>query len=132
LIRDSHQRGWREGLLIYLPATAQEQLFTGIDTLASRGSHVAVEDSVPLDAAAFTAKVEEERAATDDGRGPFFQLVYNEQCAPTAEWFGRRGWVAVPTVLSDYLCELGRPVPELDSEAGPMVANLNLVSAHRD
>ncbi|MGH3524586.1 MAG: class I SAM-dependent methyltransferase, partial [Mycobacterium sp.] len=33
-----------EGLLIYLPATAQEQLFSGIDTLAGPGSHLAVED----------------------------------------------------------------------------------------
>jgi methyltransferase (TIGR00027 family) len=31
-----------EDLLIYLPAAAQQQLFTGIDALASSGSHVAV------------------------------------------------------------------------------------------
>ncbi len=37
-----------EGLLIYLPAKAQEQLFTGIDGLAGHGSHVAVEDGAPL------------------------------------------------------------------------------------
>ena len=33
-----------EGLLVYLPATAQHQLFAGIDSLAAPGSHVAVED----------------------------------------------------------------------------------------
>ncbi|BCI91843.1 hypothetical protein NIIDMKKI_70490 [Mycobacterium kansasii] len=37
-----------EGLLIYLPAAAQEQLFTGIDNLACPGSHAAVEDGSPL------------------------------------------------------------------------------------
>ena len=30
-----------EGLLIYLPATAQRQLFTGIDALSAPGSHAA-------------------------------------------------------------------------------------------
>ncbi len=35
-----------EGLLIYLPAVAQEQLFAGIDGLAASGSHVAVEDGI--------------------------------------------------------------------------------------
>ena len=33
-----------EGLLIYLPADAEEQLFTGINSMAGHGSHVAVED----------------------------------------------------------------------------------------
>ena len=35
-----------EGLLIYLPATAQRQLFTGIDALSAPGSHAAVEEAV--------------------------------------------------------------------------------------
>ncbi len=42
-----------EGLLIYLPAAAQEQLFTGIDSLAAPGSHVAVEDGASLPDDAF-------------------------------------------------------------------------------
>ena len=50
-----------EGLLIYLPAAAEQQLFTGIDTLAAPGSHVAVEDGAPLDQDEFEDKVEEER-----------------------------------------------------------------------
>ena len=57
-----------EGLLIYLPATAQEQLFTGIDGLAGHGSHVAVEDGAPMKPDEFEAAVEEERAAAADGR----------------------------------------------------------------
>lgn len=36
-----------EGLLLYLPATAQQQLFTGIDALAAPSSHVAVEEAAP-------------------------------------------------------------------------------------
>ncbi|MGO8852365.1 MAG: SAM-dependent methyltransferase, partial [Mycobacterium sp.] len=59
----------------------------------------------------------------------FFQLVYNERCAPATEWFGSRGWTAVGTPLADYLRENGRPVPGPDTEAGPMISRNTLVSA---
>ena len=123
-----------EGLLIYLPATAQEQLFTGIDGLASPGSHVAIEDGVPLDRDEFEAKREEERAAIDEGAQErvFFQLIYNQRCAPATEWFGARGWTAVGTPLAEYLRQNGRPVPGPDIEAGSMVARNTLVSAVKD
>jgi methyltransferase (TIGR00027 family) len=119
-----------EGLLIYLPADAEEQLFTGIDKLASSGSHLAVEDSSPMDSDAFEAKVRAERAGQSD-RGPFFQLVYNEQHAPADRWFGEHGWDTVATPLDDYLRSLGRPLPTPDEEAGPMVDSISLVSAER-
>ena len=117
-----------EGLLIYLPATAQYQLFTGIHELAAPGSHVAVEEGVPMPDEEFQAKVEETRTA-DDSRGGWFQLVYNEQHAPAAQWFGERGWTAVATPLSDYLRSLGRPVPAPNSESGQMVSSINEVEA---
>jgi methyltransferase (TIGR00027 family) len=118
-----------EGLLIYLPAAAQEQLFTGIDGLASMGSHVAVEDGAPLPPEQFEAKVEEERATPEGDQRAFFQLVYNERCAPATEWFGAHGWTAIGTSLNGYLREVGRPIPGPDSEAAPMFALNTLVSA---
>ncbi|MEE6178789.1 class I SAM-dependent methyltransferase [Mycobacterium sp. 050134] len=120
-----------EGLLIYLPAAAQEQLFTGIDGLAARGSYVAVEDGAPLDREEFEAKLEHEIAAIASGEDDrtFYQLVYNERIAPATEWFGTRGWKAVGTPLADYLRENGRPVPGPETEAGPMIARNTLVSA---
>ena len=119
-----------EGLLIYLPASAQEQLFTGVNSLAAPGSHVAVEDGAPMNDDAFQAAVAEEREAAAQGDGRvFFQLVYNEQHAPATEWLDSHGWTAVGTPLADYLREVGRPVPGLDTEAGPMVARNTLVSA---
>jgi methyltransferase (TIGR00027 family) len=122
-----------EGLLIYLPAAAQQQLFTGIDALASAGSHVAVEDGAPMPAEAFSAAVEAERAAQAEGdERVFFQLVYNERHAPAGEWFGEHGWKAVATPLADYLNEVGRPVPGPDTEAGPMIARNALVSAVKE
>jgi methyltransferase (TIGR00027 family) len=119
-----------EGLLIYLPAAAQEQLFTGIDALASSGSHVAVEDGAPLPADTFKAAVEEERAAQAEGdERLFFQLIYNEQHAPAQQWLGEHGWTAVATPLADYLHQVGRPVPGPETEAGPMIARNTLVRA---
>ena len=119
-----------EGLLIYLPAAAEEQLFTGIDGLAGHGSHVAVEDGAPMDPEDFEAAVAEERASTAQGDGRvFFQLVYNERHAPATEWFGNHGWNAVGTPLADYLRQVGRPVPGPETEAGPMIARNTLVSA---
>ena len=130
---ESKPSAWiAEGLLIYLPASAQEQLFNGIDSLAAPGSHVAVEDGAPMQPEEFEAAVAEERAAAAGGdQRLFFRLVYNEQIAPAAEWFGKHGWKAVGTPLADYLHEVGRPVPGPDTEAGPMIARNTLVSAVR-
>jgi methyltransferase (TIGR00027 family) len=119
-----------EGLLIYLPAAAQEQLFTGIDSLAGHGSHVAVEDGAPMEREDYEAAVEEEREAVAQGDGRvFFQLIYNEHAGPATDWFGARGWSAVGTPLADYLRDVGRPLPPADSEAGEMIARNTLVSA---
>jgi methyltransferase (TIGR00027 family) len=120
-----------EGLLIYLPAAAEGQLFTGIDTLAGSGSQVAVEDGAPMPSDDFAAAVEAERNA-GEGRRVFHQLVYNERCAPADQWFGERGWNAVATPLADYLRALHRPVPGPDTEAGPMIARNSLVRATRE
>jgi methyltransferase (TIGR00027 family) len=122
-----------EGLLIYLPAAAEEQLFTGIDGLAAPASHVAVEDGAPMASEDYAAAVEEEKAAlaegAEGGQRVFFQLVYNERHAPADQWFGEHGWTAEPTPLADYLREVGRPVPGPDVEAGPMVARNTLMRA---
>jgi methyltransferase (TIGR00027 family) len=119
-----------EGLLLYLPGDAQAQLFSGIDALASPGSHAAVEDSAPMSPEEFQAGVEEERAARANGdKRLFFQLIYNEQHAPADQWLGEHGWNAVATPLADYLREVGRPVPGPESAAQSMVARATLVRA---
>ena len=122
-----------EGLLIYLPATAQQELFTGIDALAGPGSHIAVEDGAPMPQDEFTAAIEDERAANARGEGRlFFQLIYNEQFAPADQWLSEQGWTANATPLADYLREAGRPVPGPGTEAGPMIARNTLISAVKD
>ena len=119
-----------EGLLVYLPAAAEQQMFSGIDALAAPGSHVAVEDSAPMASEQLEAAIEEERAARAEGdQRLFFQLVYNERHAPADQWFDQHGWTAEPTPLADYLREVGRPVPGPDVEAGAMVARNTLMRA---
>ena len=117
-----------EGLLIYLPAAAQDHLFTGIDALSSSGSHLALEEGRPMDRAAFKAKVEEAKAA-EDMRGQWWQMVYNEQCAPAAQWFSGHGWRTEATALTDYLQSVQRLVPTGDAEVVNMVNSITLVRA---
>lgn len=111
-----------EGLLVYLPAAAERDLFTGIDSLAGPGSRVAVEDVIVMDQDAFEA------ARTED---EWFSLVYNEKHAAAAEWFGARGWTTAATPLTDYFRECGRPLPPADSQGGQMVNSVVLVTATR-
>ncbi len=115
-----------EGLLIYLPATAQDQLFTGIDSLACLGSRVAVEEGRPMDQTAFKAKVEETKAA-DDISDQWWQLIYNEQCAPAAQWFSHRGWDTEATPLAEYIESVGRVVPLSNVEVATMIESITLV-----
>ena len=115
-----------EGLLVYLPAPAQEQLFSCIDALSGPGSRVAVDETPPMPSDALEARRAEERAA---GELLYFTLIYNEQHAPLHEWFSARGWSADPTRLVEYLRQVGRPLPPADSEAGLMVGSLSLVTA---
>lgn len=127
--RDDEPSAWiAEGLLIYLPAAAQEQLFRGIDALACPGSRLALEEGRPMDRDAFRAKVAE-AAESGDMRGQWWQLVYNEQCAPAAQWFSGHGWKAEATALTEYLDSVGRPVPTGDAEVANMIQSITLVSA---
>jgi methyltransferase (TIGR00027 family) len=116
-----------EGLLIYLPASAQDQLFSGIDALSAPGSRLAVEEGRPMPGWVFEAKRQEERDAGESGS--FFTLIYNEQIAPADEWFGARGWDATPTPLAGYLRDVGRPIPPDDPDAGPMADANTMVTA---
>jgi methyltransferase (TIGR00027 family) len=116
-----------EGLLIYLPATAQHQLFTGIDALSAPGSRAALEEAAPMGEAELEQARADERASGNEGQ--FFSLIYNEQHAPAAEWFGNHGWRPESVALTDCFREIGRPIPPPESEAGPMFADIRLVSA---
>ena len=116
-----------EGLLVYLPAAAQGELFTGIHSLAAPGSHVAVDDGKPFSDELFEQARQAERESQDGSQ--FFSLIYNEQHAPAIDWFTEHGWQGTAVDLPDYCRQIDRPVPPPDSEAGPMFASISLVSA---
>jgi len=81
-----------------------------------------------MDNTAFKAKVHQAKEA-DDMRGQWWQLVYNEQCAPAAQWFSQRNWSAVETTLTDYLESVGRAVPTSEEDVTNMIRSITLVSA---
>ena len=81
-----------------------------------------------MDRHAFNAKVEEAKAARDM-RGQWWQMVYNEQCAPAAQWFSQRRWSADEVALSDYLESLGRHAPTAEAEVSNMIGSITLVTA---
>lgn len=116
-----------EGLLVYLPASAQGDLFEGIDDLAAPDSRVAVDDGKPFSDALYQAARNEERASGDGAQ--FFSLIYNEQHAPAIDWFTDHGWKGAAVELPEYCRQMARPVPGPDSEAEPMFASISLVSA---
>jgi len=124
---DAEPSAWiAEGLLVYLPAAAQDQLFTGLDSLACSGSRLAVEEGRPMERQAFTAKVEEAKAAADM-RGEWWQLIYNEQIAPAAQWFSEHGWTTEATELTDYLSAVDRAVPTDEADVVNMITSITLV-----
>ncbi|MDX1872036.1 class I SAM-dependent methyltransferase [Mycolicibacterium sp. 120266] len=117
-----------EGLLIYLPATAQGELFHGIHALSAPGSHAGIEEGDPMPAAAYEAAKHAE-AGAPDGDGSFFQLIYNEQVAKAADWFTGHGWDAEATPLAEQIRGLGRPLPAAGSQSALMVQSNTLVTA---
>ena len=116
-----------EGLLIYLPATAQRQLFTGIDALAASGSHVAVEEATPMGES--DLKTARGRGARLGQRGPVLQPHLQRATCPGRRLVRQPRLARRAVRLTDYFHRVGRPVPGPDSEAAPMFADISLVSA---
>ena len=117
-----------EGVLMYLPATAQEQLYAGIDSLAAPGSRAALEEMHPLDEEDLEAKRAEERAAGNQP-GTFFTLIYNEKHRDAVKWFGQRGWTVEGIVTADYFRQIRQPVPPPGTDGGQMLRTGSLVTA---
>ena len=97
-----------EGLLLYLPSSAQDDLFRFINALSAPGSHVAANDSSPLDPAEFESRLADEIA---HGLPPHFQLIYNERSASVASWFSSYGWTATEIPVAEFLARADRPTP---------------------
>ena len=114
-----------EGLLMYLPAEAQDRLFEQITELSAPGSRVSAE--------AVRHQDEERRAqmrqrwdkiADDMGierTVDIAELTYNDpHRADLVEWLNGHGWTATGTGSVDEMRRLGRyvEVPDLQDETG--------------
>jgi methyltransferase (TIGR00027 family) len=116
-----------EGLLIYLPPEAQEQLFDTIDQLSAPGSRVAIEQMDPLPeevATGMAENLEQEPSGVAD----WVRLIYNQPRDEAAAWFRGRGWTADQIYMPDYLREQDRALPEPDPSTA---SQISLVTALR-
>ncbi|MGI9124884.1 MAG: class I SAM-dependent methyltransferase [Mycobacterium sp.] len=122
----SHPTAWlAEGLLMYLPAEAQDTLFEQITDLSAPGSRVSAEAVRHHDEDRRAAMRERwEKMADEVGieRTVDIQdLTYNDpHRADVTEWLNDRGWVASGTVSTDEMRRLDRwvEVPDDDYRDG--------------
>lgn len=121
-----------EGLLPFLPASAQESMFASIDELSGPGSRVAVEifgvDAQRRQEAQqrwAQLRAKREMRGEDTSFDPF-DLWFDDDGRPDpADWFTARGWATESVSARDEATRLGRP-PQADAgpfQNGFMVAN---------
>ena len=109
-----------EGLLMYLPADAQDRLFTLITELSASGSRIAVE-TVGIHSEERRARMQDrfERIAAELGIEREFdvqELMYNDpDRADVAEWLGANGWRADAVTSQVEMRRLGRYVELADA-----------------
>ena len=111
---ESRPAAWlAEGLLMYLPAAAQDLLFERITALGAPGTLVAVEiisDDAPMRSDDMVARFETLRNAVGlpDG-GDVRDLTYDDpDRADVADWLSEHGWRATAISARDVRLRLGR------------------------
>ncbi|AFU03052.1 methyltransferase, putative, family protein [Nocardia brasiliensis ATCC 700358] len=119
-----------EGLLLYLPAAAVDQLFAHIAQLSAPGSRVAIEelDVVPE---ATRAALDRQPESPLNGGTDWVHLIYNERRSDAAQWFGARGWHTAGRTLPDYLAAVGREFDTAAPDAQVVPSLARLVTAIR-
>lgn len=120
---DSPTAWLAEGLLMYLPADAQDRLFEEITALSASGSRVSVE-TVGVQAEERREEMRErfERIREQFGSGDavdIAELMYNDpHRADVAEWLDAHGWRSSAVTSQQEMRRLGRWVlpPELSND----------------
>jgi methyltransferase (TIGR00027 family) len=114
-----------EGLLPFLPASAQEALFASIDALSGPGSRVAVENfgvdvqkRREAEARWQQLKAKREARGQDTSFNPFDLWFEDEGRPDCADWFAGHGWTTSTLTARDEGIRLGR-APQ--SEARPFL-----------
>lgn len=117
-----------EGLLPYLPATAQDTLFEQIDALSVPGSRLSVEAfgavfySPELLARRRERMAEARRAAAAAGRAEIpdvSRLWYFEARTDVTQWLADHGWEVTSIAAADLMAHYQRPAPDDLEDAVP-------------
>jgi methyltransferase (TIGR00027 family) len=118
-----------EGLLMYLPAAAQDLLFTRIQELAAPGSRLAVEGlgpefAVPELRAQRRERMDRVRELMADAGSPLEvpstdELWYFEERQDIGDWLRHHGWEVTATPSDELMASYGRPSPDGLEEASP-------------
>ncbi|MFZ3271481.1 MAG: class I SAM-dependent methyltransferase [Mycobacterium sp.] len=127
-----------EGLLMYLPAAAQDLLFTCIQDLAAPGSRLGVEGlepdfADPESRAVRRERMDRVRELMEKADVPLEvpttdELWYFEDREDVGDWLRRHGWDVTVTPSDELMASYGRPPVQGLGDAGP--AHL-FVSAQR-
>ncbi|MFZ3343949.1 class I SAM-dependent methyltransferase [Mycobacterium sp.] len=127
-----------EGLLMYLPAAAQDLLFTRIQDLAAPGSRLGVEGlepdfADPESRAVRRERMDRVRELMEKADVPLEvpttdELWYFEDREDVGDWLRRHGWDVTVTPSDELMASYGRPPVQGLGDAGP--AHL-FVSAQR-
>ncbi len=101
-----------EGLLVYLPASAQDRLFDDITALSAPGSTLGTE-YVPSIVNFDAAKARELSAPFRDHGVDvdFADLVYAGERSPVMEYLRGKGWLVTGRSRDELFVEYGLPVP---------------------
>lgn len=107
-----------EGLLMYLPAEAQDRLFTQVGELSPPGSRIAAETAAShADERREQMRARFKKIAEQIGLEETIdvgELMYrDERRAPVADWLNDHGWRAVGQSSADEMQRLGRWVAEV-------------------
>jgi methyltransferase (TIGR00027 family) len=110
-----------EGLLMYLPADAQDRLFELVTDLSAPGSRLAAE-AVGVRSDERRAEMQERFEKISDELGierefDIQELMYNDpDRANVADWLNSHGWRADAVTSQDEMRRLGRFVDLQDAE----------------
>jgi len=116
-----------EGLLPYLPATAQDLLLDRIRELSAKGSRIAVDAlsaSVfsPENRARLAAHFDQARAAVSQGGGEMpdtWDLWFDEQRTDVCDLLRKHGWQVEAVEVRDLMASYHREVPAEDAGGIP-------------
>jgi methyltransferase (TIGR00027 family) len=118
-----------EGLLMYLPAVAQDLLFERIQGLTAPGSRIAVEGlgpefAVPELRAQRRERMDRVRELVASSGSSLVvpttdELWYFEEREDVGDWLRRHGWDVTATPSDELMASYGRPSPDGLEEASP-------------